>query len=319
MPTLPAPACWRGSWCTGWVSPNRGRTGSSARCMRGCRSGATGSHRSCSAIGCGSRAPTCPAWSPGCASTPRRTTASCSSRTCTSRPPPGSRRQRGSSRPSCTPRPMTHRPSTVTGLGVELDTAVSGTDVAAYRAGVPGLGERPYLVYVGRVDPGKGSVELFDFFAAYKRRNPSDLALVVVGDPVEPMPPHPDIFITGFVAEPTKRAAMGGGLALVQPSYFESFSLVLIEAWALSKAALVQGRCDVLEGHARRSGGGIPYRGFAEFEAAVDLLVGDPGLAAALGRQGRRYVERHFDWDRIIERYEDFLDRIGAPAPAVSP
>jgi len=213
----------------------------------------------------------------------------------------------------------THIPSTVTGLGVELDTAVSGTDVAAYRAGVPGLGERPYLVYVGRVDPGKGSVELFDFFAAYKRRNPSDLALVVVGDPVEPMPPHADIFITGFVPEAEKREAMAGGLALVQPSYFESFSLVLIEAWALSKAALVQGRCDVLEGHARRSGGGIPYRGFAEFEAAVDLLVGDPGLAAALGRQGRRYVERHFDWDRIIERYEDFLDRIGAPAPAVSP
>ena len=145
-----------------------------------------------------------------------------------------------------------------------------------------------------------------------------DLALVVVGDPVEPMPPHPDIFITGFVAEPTKRAAMGGSLALVQPSYFESFSLVLVEAWALSKPALVQGRCDVLDGHARRSGGGIPYRGFAEFEAALDLVRSDPGLAGALGRAGRRYVERRYAWDRVIARYEAFLERIGAPAPAVT-
>jgi glycosyltransferase involved in cell wall biosynthesis len=205
----------------------------------------------------------------------------------------------------------------VTGLGVELDVAASAEDITAFRAGVAGLGARPYLVYVGRVDPGKGSVELFDFFTAYKRRNPSDLALVVVGDPVEPMPTHPDIFITGFVAEPTKRAAMGGSLALVQPSYFESFSLVLVEAWALGKPALVQGRCDVLDGHARRSGGGIPYRGFAEFEAALDLVRSDPGLAGALGRAGRRYVERRYAWDRVIARYEAFLERIGAPAPDV--
>jgi glycosyltransferase involved in cell wall biosynthesis len=208
-------------------------------------------------------------------------------------------------------------PSTVTGLGVELDVVVSAGETAAFRAGVPGLSARPYLVYVGRVDPGKGSVELFDFFTAYKRRNPSDLALVVVGDPVEPMPPHPDIFITGFVPEPRKRAAMAGSLALVQPSYFESFSLVLVEAWALAKPALVQGRCDVLDGHARRSGGGIPYRGFAEFEAALDWLLADPALAAALGAAGRAYVERRYDWDRIIARYEVFLERIGAPAPAV--
>jgi glycosyltransferase involved in cell wall biosynthesis len=131
------------------------------------------------------------------------------------------------------------------------------------------------------------------------------------------MPPHPDIFITGFVPEPRKRAAMAGSLALVQPSYFESFSLVLVEAWALAKPALVQGRCEVLDGHARRSGGGIPYRGFAEFESALDWLLADPALAAALGAAGRRYVERRYDWDRIIARYEVFLGRIGAPAPAV--
>src|SRR3989440_3735528 len=180
-------------------------------------------------------------------------------------------------------------PSTVTGLGVELDVAASAEETAAFRAGVAGLQGRPYLVYVGRVDPGKGSVELFDFFTAYQRRNPSDLALVVVGDPVEPMPPHPDIFITGFVAEPTKRAAMGGSLALVQPSYFESFSLVLVEAWALAKPALVQGRCNVLDGHARRSGGGIPARGFSGVEGGRGRVRLGPGYGRALGAAGRRH------------------------------
>lgn len=212
-------------------------------------------------------------------------------------------------------------PTTVTGLGVDLDAVGTPEEVSAFRGGIDGLGQRPYLVYVGRVDPGKGSVELFDYFTEYKRRNPSDLALVVVGDPVEPMPVHPDIFVTGFVGEPAKRGAVSGALALVQPSYFESFSLVLIEAWAQGRPALVQGRCDVLEGHARRSGGAIPYRGFAEFEAALDLLLGDTDLAAAMGHAGRRYVERRYSWDRIIARYERFLGALhsSAGSPAGSP
>ncbi len=203
-------------------------------------------------------------------------------------------------------------PSTVTGLGVELDRT---GDEAAFRRDF-GLRQRPYLLYVGRVDPGKGSVELFDFFTEYKRRNPprsieEDLALVIVGDPVEPPAPHPDVVVTGFVPETTKLGALAGTLALVQPSYFESFSLVLMEAWAAGKPALVQGHCEVLEGHARRSGGGIPFRGYAEFEAALDLLRADPGLAASLGQAGRRYVERRYAWDHVIARYEDFLSFSG--------
>ena len=60
---------------------------------------------------------------------------------------------------------------------------------------------------------------------------------------------------------------LSGARAFVQPSYFESFSIVLMEAWAAGRPALVQGHCDVLLGHARRSGGAIPYFDFATFEA----------------------------------------------------
>jgi glycosyltransferase involved in cell wall biosynthesis len=198
-------------------------------------------------------------------------------------------------------------PATVTGLGVDLDAT---GDAPAFRR-ASGVGDRPYLVYVGRVDPGKGSIELFDFFTAYKARHPSDLALVVVGEPVEAPPPHPDVFVTGFVPEATKHAAVAGAVALVQPSYFESFSLVLCEAWAQSKPALVQGHCAVLEGHARRSGGAIPYRGFAEFEAALDALLADSELANAMGRSGRRYVAQTYSWERVMTRYEQFLAGLG--------
>lgn len=201
------------------------------------------------------------------------------------------------------------RPSEVVGIGFDLDVAGDGAD---FRSRYD-LGDAPFLVVVGRVDPAKGSGELFDFFVTYKERHPGPLRLVVVGEAVDPPPPHPDVVVTGFVDDGVKRGAVDAALALVQPSYFESFSMVLAEAWAQSRAALVQGRCAVLEGHARRSAGAVPYRGYAEFEAAVDLVTTDPRLVAGLGLAGRRYVEEHFAWDAVLGRYEALLGRVVGP------
>lgn len=197
------------------------------------------------------------------------------------------------------------------GIGFDLDR---GGDGARFRRAY-GLGDDPFLLFVGRVDPGKGSDELFDFFRAYKERNPGPLKLVVVGDPLSPLPPHPDVVVTGFVDDATKEDAYQAALALVQPSYFESFSMVLAEAWAHGLPALVQGHCEVLVGQSRRSGGGIPYEGFAEFETAVGLLLERPVLAAELGRRGRAYVAGHYGWDTVLGRYERLLEVASGPRP----
>ena len=208
------------------------------------------------------------------------------------------------------PPPRT-QPHSIIGIGADLEAA-DHAEPAAFRE-TYGLGDRPYLVFVGRVEPGKGSEELFAFFAAYKRRNPGPLALVVVGSVVEDPGTHPDVVFTGFVDQPTKHSALAGAVALVQPSFYESFSMVLNEAWVQQTPVLVQGHCAVLEGQARRSRGGIPYRGFPELEAAVDLLVADPDLRRELGSAGRRYTEEHYHWDAVLDRYERLLAGLVAP------
>jgi glycosyltransferase involved in cell wall biosynthesis len=196
----------------------------------------------------------------------------------------------------------------VVGIGVEIDKP---GDAGAFRRRF-GLGAARYLLYVGRVDPAKGAAELIDYFIAYKRRNPSDLKLVLLGELLVEDPARPDVVVTGFVDEATRNGALAGTLALVHPSYFESFAMVLTEVFAQRRPALVQRRCTVLAGHARRSGGALPYTGFAEFEAAVDLLVGSPETADALGEAGRRYVERDYDWDVVMARYERTLASVAA-------
>ncbi len=196
-------------------------------------------------------------------------------------------------------------PGAVVGIGVEVGAA----DPVRFRAAY-GLGDAPYLLYVGRIDEGKGALALVDFFIAYKQRHPNDeLKLVLVGDALLHIPQRADIIVTGFVDYQTRDDALAGALALAQPSFFESFSMILTEAFAFGRPAIVQGRCEVLAGHARRSNAAIPYDGFAEFEVALETLAADTALADEMGAAGRAYVEREYSWDTVLERYEALLER----------
>ena len=169
------------------------------------------------------------------------------------------------------------------------------------------------------MEAGKGSEELIHFFEAYKQRRPGPLALVLVG-PAEDRQSHPDIVYTGFVDDPTRSDALAGSLALAQPSFFESFSMVLTEAWAQGRPVVAQGRTEVLVGQVRRSGGGVWYSGFAEFEAALDLLSASPetGRRPGSGRSGR-YVEQEYRWETVLTRYEGLLRRAAGSRAVTHP
>src|SRR6202008_3751897 len=130
-----------------------------------------------------------------------------------------------------------------------------------------------------------------DYFIAYKDRHPDDdLVLAIVGVDLLHIPARPDIVVTGFVEYQMRDDAIAGALALAQPSFFESFSMILTEAFAFGRPALVEAKCEVLNGHAQRSNAAIPYDSFAEFEAALELMRDDPALADAMGAAGKAYV-----------------------------
>jgi glycosyltransferase involved in cell wall biosynthesis len=198
-------------------------------------------------------------------------------------------------------------PQLVVGLGVDTD-AGAGADPVMFR-GVSGIGDRPYVLALGRVDDGKGVSVLARFFAAYKRRRPGPLALVFAGPVVHPPEEHPDIVVTGALSEEGKWSALAGAEVLVSPSANESFSIVLLEAWSAGRPALVNARCAATSEHVRRSHGGLAFGGYAAFEAALDRLIGDPRLAAAMGAAGRAYVADSYAWPVVTRRYRGWLER----------
>jgi glycosyltransferase involved in cell wall biosynthesis len=193
-------------------------------------------------------------------------------------------------------------PQLVLGLGIEEHDGDAGDARQAF-----GIGDSPYVVCVGRVDPSKGTTTLGRFFAAYKERHPGPLKLVLVGQVVEAPPAHPDIVVTGLVPEALKWGALRGAEVHVTPSAYESFSLVVLESWVAGAPVLVNARCGATREHCERSGGGLWFEDYAHFEALLDRLLADAPLRSALVDRGRAYVDANFRWPVLIDRYAAFL------------
>lgn len=201
--------------------------------------------------------------------------------------------------------PVASTPQIVLGLGVDE----SRGDADAARAAV-GVGDRPFLHYQGRVDDGKGTTVLAEFFAAYKRRRPGPLALVLAGPVVDTPPAHPDILLPGMVDETTMYGLFRASTVYVHPSAYESFSITLMDAWEGGRPVLVNGRCDVTREHCERSCGGLSFDSYATFEVTVDRLLADAGLRARLGAAGKAYVDAHYRWPTLLQRYRAFLESL---------
>jgi glycosyltransferase involved in cell wall biosynthesis len=128
--------------------------------------------------------------------------------------------------------PIAEVPQEVVGLGIDEPGPNLGSGTPPGE--LLGRGDRPYILYLGRVDGLKGTTALAAFFNAYKERHPGPLVLAIAG-PVTAQPPiGPDVVLLGPVSDADKWSLLRGAVAFVHPSPHESFSLVLLEAWSLA-------------------------------------------------------------------------------------
>jgi glycosyltransferase involved in cell wall biosynthesis len=170
--------------------------------------------------------------------------------------------------------------------------------------------KKPFAIYIGRIDENKGCKELFSHFERYAVMYPHGLDLLLVGSAVLPIPKHPRIRHLGFLSDEDKFDALAAADVLIMPSTYESLSMVALEAWALGKPVLVNGRCDVLRGQTVRSNGGLYYESFEEFAEALFALEASGPLGAIFGRSGREYFKRHYTWPVIERKYLEMFDRL---------
>jgi glycosyltransferase involved in cell wall biosynthesis len=156
------------------------------------------------------------------------------------------------------------------------------------------------------VDRNKGCDALLENFQEYAATR-ADVALVLAGPTKMDVPSHPRIRVLGYVSNEVREALLAHAQALVVPSWYESLSIVLLEAWNHSVPALVNGRCKVLAGQVRRANGGLYYMFPAEFDEAADFLLNRQTDRDALGRQGLAYIDREYRWSTVLSRVESLF------------
>ncbi len=165
----------------------------------------------------------------------------------------------------------------------------------------------PYLLYVGRIDVMKGCEELLSYFRRYRNERNTNLHLVLIGKQTMDIPEDPDIHAPGFLSSARKDEAMRRAAVVVNPSEYESLSLLILEAWQQGTCVLVNGRSDVLAEHCLSSNGGVYYTNYEEFALCLDLLLANPELRTKMSANGKHYVEQHYAWDRVEKTYVDFI------------
>ncbi len=186
--------------------------------------------------------------------------------------------------------------------------------------------KKPYLLYLGTIEPRKNVIGLVHAYAALAKRHPNiigDTELVLAGargwksEHVFKAIDHanrnfdtsgPRIEVLGYVPENEKPALIAHATAFVFPSFYEGFGLPVLEAMNLGVPVITSNVSALPEIAGRGAALLIDPSSAAELTLALKHLLEDPAKRIELGRRG---MERSTDfrWDKTagetLEVYEE--------------
>lgn len=152
-----------------------------------------------------------------------------------------------------------------------------------------------YLLYLGRVEKGKGCPELFDYCRqAGVRLRVAGPSQILIPEGVEYL---------GLVDEARKDDLLADCRALVVPSTMESLSIVTLEAWSHGRPVIAR-TGSVAASLVRQSGGGYCYSSLDDFLRILESLDPDRGEA------GRRFVREHYAEETVLEKFEMAIEKV---------
>jgi glycosyltransferase involved in cell wall biosynthesis len=189
---------------------------------------------------------------------------------------------------------------TVTGAGVHVPVSYDPEGFRR-RHGI----NRPFVLYAGRREKGKGWDWLVDAFACAVEVG-VDLDLVTIGVGEVKVPEELDgrVLDLGFVGADERDDAFAAAAAYVQPSRMESFSRTVMEAWLAGTPVLATAAGDVVAWHCRRSGGGLLFCDRDELVHLLRRVSESPSEVRTMAERGRHYVIREYSWEAVLDRME---------------
>ncbi len=170
--------------------------------------------------------------------------------------------------------------------------------------------ERPYFLFVGRLEKIKG---LQDVFPAFARYTDADLLILGDGDYAPQLKAlaagNERIKFLGRKPLEELNAYYRGALGLIVPSVcYETFGIILIESFRLGTPVIARRLGpfpEIVEG----AGGGTLFETEDDLIAALHSLQHTPGQREAQGRAARQAFEQTWREDRVLAAYGAALAR----------
>ncbi len=183
-----------------------------------------------------------------------------------------------------------------------------------------GVGETPFILFVGVIEPRKNLNRLMDAFAIFKARRRLPHKLVLVGrrgwlwegivSHAESSPVAGDILFAGYVPEEQLSALYTAADVFVFPSLYEGFGLPPLEAMACGTPVLASKAASLPE-VVGDAGLLVDPHEPEQMAAALELLVLDEGLRADLRRKGQERAAS-FTWQAAATKLLAVYRRVAA-------
>jgi glycosyltransferase involved in cell wall biosynthesis len=216
-------------------------------------------------------------------------------------------------------------PGLVVPLGINYDEFAVLPEPGSFRRRYPEIGDKPIILFFGRVNFKKGLDILARAFGAVARRRP-DVHLVIAGPDNEGWGARVHTWLdaegvlgrttfTGMLLGPDKFAVLRDANLFVLPSYSENFGLAVVEAMAAGLPVIISDKVNIWrEVDSAGAGRVIPCDAPALADQILNFLA-DPDEACGMGQKGRALVKERFQWPMIgrslAEAYGRIIDAHG--------
>jgi glycosyltransferase involved in cell wall biosynthesis len=197
-------------------------------------------------------------------------------------------------------------------LGLELSEFETLPGRGAFRARFPQIGDRPVVLFLGRIDYKKGLDVLIPAFARAKL---DDALLVIAGpdrDGYEPAVRKmiadegivDRVLFTGMLHGRERIEAYVDADLFALTSHQENFGITVIEAMACGCPVLISDQVNIHADVSAAAAGVVTTLNPEEVRQRLESYLADAQWRCDAGRRGREFALRHYDWATIAGDWE---------------
>lgn len=172
--------------------------------------------------------------------------------------------------------------------------------------------KKPFLLFLGRISKDKSIDELIEYFIHYKKNDPNNnIQLCLAGklDGSIQLKEHKDIVVYENINDNFREALLKNMLALINPSHFESLSLIVLEGIFWQKPVLVSGKCNVLKDYSEHLPSVFSFYDSRSFTNLCEFIQSKcwKKYETESLLYSHRWVMKRYSWEKIIRKLSQLL------------